>query len=981
MSRQCDILAELKMNKMNKRLLTFLGTALLIGSLTGFAGKTVPYSSEFYVDFNLDEGWQTLRGNRGNFWGKDRDSQPAQFEVAGVNNGACYAYHTEYAADAWLVSPAIDLKSGVEYTVGIWSRTIVTNYAETENFRINVAKEGTVSSLKAGTTIINKPDYSNPGDFEYISATFTPSEDGEYYFGIQCYSEEWMYNLYVTGFVVTDGSSSGGGETDPDKPDQPGEDSDVKNLPFSFDFKSQDIFNEEWTKVKGPESTNNKQWGYNTLGWATLDADDETAREDDWLISPAFNIEEAGTYAIDYRIWANGTMELRLGKDKEDLESFNQVVVSLSNNVIPSENSRAVIEITEPGTYYAGFRACSESCMYMDQRVYYFGIKSEKPVPAAIDDLVALADPTDGLSVSLSWTYPSKTNSGAELMSIERAELYRNGQLIKTFTEVIPGTTDAYEDELDEAGTYAYKLWVYNENGYDIDNADNEISAGYVGKPVVSYPYSYSTASLTQNEAGMFTIEDANKDGYTWNLEYSYYSNRFISRLADQSTDADDYLATPYIPVKAGYHKVNFTNGGQNQNYEMGYATNRHDLAGTFVKIDADSDGYTSDRHEYIISIENDGDYVFVIRHTGATQYTSYYNTLEVSAFSIEEAKKLPETAENLKVKGTLTNAEISWTNPSLDNAGLTLDEISHVDIYRNDTLLVSLTSEEGDYVTPGKNCIYTDDNIQDSGEFTYKVEVYNSNGKSVKDADTYTVFVGHGLEASIESSDFHNWKVINNNDDWYDWDYDYNDEYFEFSQSWSETDDYAMTPYIELIAGNEYQFDLTATTNTSDGYDLNFVISKDYMPESCVKVGEINLLKDEEIKTSYYFKAIDEAAPQTIDEPAYDEKAYYQIAAGNTTFGVHAYKNGHARLISYAVNKVITDGLQTIVASNGKINYSNGMVVTSSVAKSINVYSIDGSQLATTYNSDSISLKNLKGIIIVVAAIDGVSYSLKINL
>lgn len=967
-----------------KRIIINIAGLLLLGTAAANAGANIPYSSDLFVNFSPDEGWKLEKATTrsGNNWEQDRNSTGDQFAVAGATAGAMYVFHFDYAADTWLISPAFTLTQGVEYTIGIWSRTSA-NYGEKENYRIKVGKDASnASSLKAGTTLIEKSNYSNLGDFEQFTATFTPSETGEYHFGIQCYSEENEDHLYVTHFTVTDGSTGGGGTTDPDTPDpdDPGND-EIKTLPYSFDFSSKDIFDSEWTQKKGPGSTNSATWNYNSSGWATLDADSSSLSEDDWLISPAIKIEEAGTYGIDYRVWANGKMEIILGTDKNDLQSFNTIVKTIENSVYSTDIIREVIEIETPGTYYVAFRACSESCQWMDQRVYYLGMKSEKPVPAAVTDLVALSDPNDGLSVSLSWTYPSLTNSGAALGSITSAELYRNGEVIKTFTDARPGSFTAYlDDEIESAGAYRYKVIVYNENGYDSDNANHEVSAGYVGKPSAEYPYSYNSASLSDLEVSMFTIEDANNDNVTWTYTTSYYGNKFTSELAEGSTEADDYLATPYVPLTAGYHKLTFTNGGQNQNFEMGYATNRHDLAGTFVMIGSASEGYSSDRHEFIVNIENAGDYVFVVRHSGAKQYASYYKNLDVTGFSIAPSQCLPQIVSGLTATGTPDYALISWTNPALDNAGLPLSEIDHIDILRNGTTIATLTNSAENRLLPGQECQYTDNSITEGGDYTYKVEVYNTNGKSEENAPEFTVYVGHGLPVPQASTDFHDWKVINNNNDYYDWYYNLDDE-FVFSQYWGTADDYAMTPYIELEAGNAYQLDITMTTTNSDNYTLDIVAGQNYMPDMLAKVNEINLTKDEETTVSTYFKAVDAQNPApTADEE--NDITYNMVPAGNNTFGLHATTMGQAKLISYSIEKITTVGVETVVAKNDKIFFNNGMVRTSETASHIRVITLEGVEIMSADNTDSLSLESIKGRIVVVAAeINGRNYSLTVKL
>ena len=64
----------------------------------------------------------------------------------------------------------------------------------------------------------------------------------------------------------------------------------------------------------------------------------------------------------------------------------------------------------------------------------------------------------------VTFTVPATSMSGDPLTSIEKMELRRNGQIIKTFNNPTPGETLVYEDEVNDFGAYEYSLCGYNNN-------------------------------------------------------------------------------------------------------------------------------------------------------------------------------------------------------------------------------------------------------------------------------------------------------------------------------------------------------------------------------------------------------------------------------------------------------------------------------------------------------------------------------------
>lgn len=948
-----------------KHLLLTAITASLLGTSAATAGLALPYESDFYRDYTLDQGWQSINNvRRGGIPWSAAGVTDDLLEI-GAKGAACKTYNSNQTltADAWLISPAIDVTAGVEYTVSVKARTKAA-YGETENFRITASTESTINALKTGTVILDKKNYSNTGDYEELTATYMPAADGEVYFGVQCYSEPDMDHLYLTRFSVTD-SSGGGGDT-PDTPPA------GKTLPYEFHFNDAATFADDWVSVAGPGAASQEGWSLNSFsGFAEFDKA-EGLQEDNYLISPALAVTKAATYAIDTKVWANGRLEVLLGTDPEDLSSFNPVA-TFEDTPFPDTTdkpTRTNVSITETGTYHVAFRACSPGGTYMGHRIYAFGFKENVPTPAIVTDLKATADPTDELSVNLSWTYPSLTSGGTPLDEIVKAELFRGDDLIKTFNYPTPGAPWAYQDtDIAEPGVYTYKIVIYGQYGANTDDQPIEVPSGYVGKPVIPFPANITLTSQP-DIAAMFTVNDENNDGNTWVYETGSWTKNYVSANTDDNVEMDDYLCTPYLHLQAGYYLANFKTCGKNNTYELGYVTNRHLQASTFVKL-AEISGDTSSvpgDHKIVVVITAEGDYAFSVHHTGRYTDSSYYNNVTMGGFELAEQPLLPGTATALEGIAATDNtlcATLRWINPTLDNGGQPLESLTEAVIYRDGEEIARITEN----IHPGEQSEYTDNPLPSPGEHTYRVEVFNENGCSEEPAPETTVFIGPGKGLPYETSDFAEWKVLNINDDWYKWETDYNGV-FGFSQTWGDTtDDYALSPFIELEPNHKYQ--LTVTTAAGGTNEVALVAGQSHDPSKLSAIATVSPDSSEEKQHHYHFTTI--PGEQAARSDTGDSETA-NLPSGKNTFGFHATSTGAIKLTRVQlIDNGTTSGTRTIPASNGTLHYANGIVHCSPGATEIAAYTPAGHLVAKAHNTQSLDLSHLpKGSILIVKASTG---------
>lgn len=219
------------------------------------------------------------------------------------------------------------------------------------------------------------------------------------------------------------------------------------NLPLIYSFKdlAADDFSSLFTVIKGDASTVTTTWkfssGYNTSNNSVVLAPGTGMTEDDWLILPGIKVTKAGTYRFGIELsksGANGHIDIKYGKNKGELAPG---IADLTGNVGSCQGQdlygRAyryyTFSFDEPGEYTIALHACSASSDFSSYYVYGFSVEEWHDAALNVTDL---ATEIVGNDVKVSWTNPSKTSCGNDIPELVKVEVYRDGELAGTVTEV-----------------------------------------------------------------------------------------------------------------------------------------------------------------------------------------------------------------------------------------------------------------------------------------------------------------------------------------------------------------------------------------------------------------------------------------------------------------------------------------------------------------------------------------------------------------
>ncbi|MDE5968796.1 MAG: hypothetical protein K2G64_06795, partial [Muribaculaceae bacterium] len=124
----------------------------------------------------------------------------------GCDDGIYSGYDEDEDGSAWAISPAITLKGATDYIVNIYMKGL----GGADDLRIMAAEENTISALEAGTECFDVKGFST-SSLTKQTGSFTPAADGDYYFGVNCYTaaDENNYGVIATGFTISYEQTSG----------------------------------------------------------------------------------------------------------------------------------------------------------------------------------------------------------------------------------------------------------------------------------------------------------------------------------------------------------------------------------------------------------------------------------------------------------------------------------------------------------------------------------------------------------------------------------------------------------------------------------------------------------------------------------------------------------------------------------------------------------------------------------------------------
>lgn len=200
------------------------------------------------------------------------------------------------------------------------------------------------------------------------------------------------------------------------------------------------------------------------------------AKNDDWLISPAFNLEAGKVYELSYIIFAGSSMyeedySLAMGRANDPAAMTTMLLENqhLTNSPENPATVKVSIRPEESGHYYIGWYAQSADPCFM---IRLEGIEMSAGLslksPAEVTDVQLTPDIDGHLVVTGGLKAPAVNFLGDPLQSNCNVEVRRNdlGEPVTVFTNVAPGSALTFTDSnISASGDYTYEFITESVDG------------------------------------------------------------------------------------------------------------------------------------------------------------------------------------------------------------------------------------------------------------------------------------------------------------------------------------------------------------------------------------------------------------------------------------------------------------------------------------------------------------------------------------
>ena len=525
----------------------------------------------------------------------------------------------------------------------------------------------------------------------------------------------------------------------------------IDELPYSNDFETTAVQKhftiidangdgKTWTFASDNSGSNAAKYSYNSA-----------ADADDWLISPAIKLEAGKHYhfAIDARsisTYYPERVEVKLGGDLSASALTQQVIAATDlplNTYVTLENES--VTVPESGYYYIGIHAISDadmSSLYVDNFLIEAG--AEATAPAAVTDLTVVPVEEDALGAVISFKAPTKKLDGTDLTeNIAKIEILRDGNVIGTLEDVVPGSEQTYTDLGDDLtiGTHVYQVIPYDATG--VGEKSEEISVFLSATLTVPYIADFTETGTFD----AFQVLDANGDNSTWTwntTNQAYYSYN--------SNNADDYLITSPIKLEAGKNykvTVNAKAAGSSYAEKFEVLVGKEATAAGLTQTAISETEVTNTAYEEFegdFNITEDGIYYIAIHAISDADKWR----LSVSKFAVEKgleptAPAAPELTVTAGAEGDLSaTVKVIASTKTISGDDLT-ENLSKLEILRDGEVIATFSD-----VAPGATERYLDEPA--NGTHEYQAIPYDANGDVAQKSEKVSVFVGQDIPNAVEN-------------------------------------------------------------------------------------------------------------------------------------------------------------------------------------------------------------------------------------
>ena len=204
---------------------------------------------------------------------------------------------------------------------------------------------------------------------------------------------------------------------------------------------------------------------------------------DDWMITPPVRLEADRYYHFSFKASSASTVwvekvEAAWGNEPTAAGMANIIVepTLLENTEFTTLSGKMLVE--QAGDYYFGIHGISDRyqhTLYVDDVEITPGASLKAPAAPVVS---ATADASGALTVNVSVTAPDKDLKGENVGQLTKLELYRNGELVKTFDNPAAGAVLTFTDDTAAEGVNTYTAKAENSFG-EGETGSTDVFAGF----------------------------------------------------------------------------------------------------------------------------------------------------------------------------------------------------------------------------------------------------------------------------------------------------------------------------------------------------------------------------------------------------------------------------------------------------------------------------------------------------------------------
>ncbi len=902
-----------------KKGLTMAALALFGVSAVWAGDATTSTNVVLDADFSVQtgtEGWKTVDKStkEGTTWGWWQNS----FSV-----GVSYVSAVRIARDwnalhnDYYVSPAVELKGGVTYT--ITSKTGKNN--------------GGILKLEVGTSAEDMTTYSEVKTLSPISSgspvtpeeiTYTPTTDGTYYFAFHAIQETSGSDyMYLFGLKV-EIPGEGGGSTEPDQPQT--------KAVIDVDFNEAEPTG--WTALDA--NNDGTVWKYNA--YAFFDYSEYKQYKgvqymqgsyydnvNDYYVSPAVELKAGVTYHVTTQAaheYNDPNLTFEIGTSATDASTFKKVQELTVAKKYAEREQTFDMTVEQDGTYYLAYHVAQTDAM--SRKTYLFGLKveadeQETPGPDQPGGVETVYE-TD-MAADPGWTFVNG-NSGNSAWSYKAMAMYLGGKYVPGMQIMQSQWSDNVNDycitpamEL-KKGTYS----VTTTTGHDYANVPTlSLELGTSNKDVAKFQ-TVAALNPTKDAAAVETNTINVAEDGTYYLAVRMHQTDAKMRKAfvlgikveTAGSDTPDVPAVTPAAVADLAAAVDF----DNSTVTLTWTNPTKDAEGNDLKEKAGARIYKNgELVETIDELEGEtttkvlspepfeGEVTFAVK-----TFIGEKESEEVSTVvDLTKPVITPAAVSDLAAAVDFDNSTVTltWTNPTKDTEGNELKEKAGAKVYKNGELVETIDELTGETTTrvlspePFEGIVkfsvkaFIDE--RESGEVSTMVDLTKPVVPTAEPKDVpYTA----DLTSGDDAKDF---TVINSNNDDTTWGttdgisgVTYNSD-----NATAAANDWIVTPPMKLEEGKNYS--ISATFSRQGAFDPDKM--EVYAGDEPTAAALTELVGTYDINDT---------------EGLTNAMRYIAAQTGNKFFGFHivtpAAENGQLSLLSVEV-KTIEKATPTAVA------------------------------------------------------------------